>query len=148
MVISVEVTDYYNVQRKIERGGAGGKEREKFSTLHIFFDNLYNLHCILQYKNDTIKFTPKVALRHAILYMIYAYNLLFACKQCRESRNGILGIGSRWESEKYYLHRGWGSRFFSYPKHPDHLWAHPASYSMQRRGSIPEGNANGALANQ
>jgi len=26
--------------------------------------------------------------------------------------------------------------------------AHPASYSMQRGGSIPEGNANGTLANQ
>jgi hypothetical protein len=121
VVISVEITDYYyNVQRKIERGGAGGKEREKFSTLHIFFDNLYNSHCILQYKNDTIKFTPKVALRHAILNMIHAYNLLFACKQCRGSRNGILG-----------------SRFFSYPKHPDHLCGPPSFLFNAKKGLYP-----------
>jgi hypothetical protein len=31
VVISVEVTDYdYNVKKKIERGGAGGEEREKY----------------------------------------------------------------------------------------------------------------------
>jgi len=30
VIISVEVKDYYyNVQRKIERGGEGGEEREK-----------------------------------------------------------------------------------------------------------------------
>jgi hypothetical protein len=54
------------------------KKGKNVSTLHIFFDNVYNSHCILQYRNDTIKFTPKVALRHAILNTIYACYCLHA----------------------------------------------------------------------
>ena len=38
------------------------KEVKNASTLHIYFDNLYNSHRILQYEDDTMKFTPQVAL--------------------------------------------------------------------------------------
>lgn len=124
------------------------KKGKNASTLHILFDNLYNSHRILQYKDDTIKFTTKVALRHAILNTIYAHNLPFSCKQSSDSRNSIFGVASRWEFENI-TYTPAGAVDFSLIRSTQTIsGAHPASNLMQTRGSIPTGNANGALANQ
>jgi len=73
---------------------------------------------------------------------------MFACKQSSDSPNSIIGAVPRWESENI-IYTPAGAVDFSLIRSTQTISAaHPASYSVQTGSSIPEGNANGALANQ
>jgi hypothetical protein len=124
------------------------KKRKNASTLHTFFDNLYNSHRILQCKTiqSNLHRRPHYDTRYRIQYMHTAYCL--HASNPATAPNSIFGAVPRWETEKIIYNPAGAVDFFVIRSTQTISGAHPASYSMQTGGSIPEGNAHGALANQ
>ena len=71
--------------------------------------------------------------RYSIQYMHTTYCLHANNPATAETAYSVQGRGG---SPKNFYTAGWGSRFFSYPKHPYHLWGPPSFLCNGNRGLL------------